>query len=146
MKIRRASVLWFAGLHLLAAILVLLFPYYRVGANAIFSFFPSCVLHDLLHVYCPLCGGTRAVAALLRLDLAEAMKDNFLVVALAALAFVWYVAAWVRLVRGKSLFFALPKPLSIGLTVSVVVFWLGRNLLLIAFGVDPTGDLLGFWH
>ena len=36
----------------------------------------DCFLNDVLHLYCPLCGGTRAVLALLRLDIPTAFCYN----------------------------------------------------------------------
>lgn len=146
MKIRRASLFWFLGFHALAVAAVLLFPYYRLGAGVVFSFLPSCLLHDVFHIYCPLCGGTRAVDAILHFHFPEAMRFNPLVVTFLLLAAVWYGIAWVRLFRGKSLLAPVPKALSVSIAVAFVGYWIVRNLLLIAFGVDPMGDLVGFWQ
>lgn len=146
MKVRRSSALWFLAIHLSAVLFVLLFPFYKRGAYLLFSVIPSCMMHDFLHLYCPLCGATRAVDALLHFHLVEALADNPLIVAAVVLLLVWYGIAWERLFRGKGLFIAVPKPLSVAITVAVVVFWVARNLLLIVFAVDPMGDLLGFWH
>ena len=143
---RRRSVVWFLGFHIAMTAVVLLFPYYRVGATAVFSIIPSCVLHDWFHLYCPLCGGTRAVEALLHFHVTESIRCHPFVIVFAGLFAVWYVLAWVRLFRGKSLIVAIPKPLSVTLTVALLVFWLLRNLLLIAFHIDPMGDLVGFWN
>lgn len=146
MKIRRASLLWFLGIHALAVAAILLFPYYRFGAGIVFSFFPSCLLHDVFHIYCPLCGGTRAVDAILHFRFPEALRFNPLVVVFLLLAAIWYGIAWVRLFRGKRLLAPIPKALSVSLAVAFVGYWILRNLLLIAFGVDPMGDLVGFWQ
>ncbi len=145
MKIRRASLLWFLGIHALAVAAILLFPYYRLGAGIVFSFFPSCLLHDVFHIYCPLCGGTRAVDAILHFHFPEALRFNPLVVVFLLLAAIWYGIAWVRLFRGKTLLAPIPKALSVLLAVAFIGYWILRNLLLIAFGVDPMGDLVGFW-
>ena len=103
MKIRRASLFWFLGIHALAVAAILLFPYYRLGAGIVFSFFPSCLLHDVFHIYCPLCGGTRAVDAILHFHFPEALRFNPLVVTFLLLAAIWYGIAWVRLFLGKRL-------------------------------------------
>lgn len=143
---RRQSIVWFIVFHVAVAAGILLFPFYRIGSAAVFSVIPSCILHDLFHVYCPFCGGTRALDELLHFHLLESLRYHPLAVVFAALLAVWYVFAWARLFRGKSPFIAIPKPLSVALTVAVVAFWLLRNLLLILFHIDPLGDLVGFWN
>ena len=56
-----------------------------------------CPLRSLTGLQCPLCGGTRAAAALLRLDIGQAWSHNALVVAampvLGCCALAWAVAA-----------------------------------------------------
>ena len=59
-----------------------------------YALFPPCLFHALTGLYCPGCGGTRAVYQLLHGHILPALKDNALfVLALAALA-VWG-ARWV---------------------------------------------------
>ena len=113
---RKRSVLWFVGFHIAAIAAVLLFPFYRVGASVVFAVIPSCVLHDWFHIYCPLCGGTRAVDELLHFHLLGSLRFHPLVIVFALLIGIWYVIAWVRLIRGRSLLVEIPKPLSISLT------------------------------
>ena len=51
------------------------------------SWFPSCVFHDLTGWYCPGCGITRALHALVHFDLRRALAMNaFLVLSLPLLA------------------------------------------------------------
>jgi Protein of unknown function (DUF2752) len=58
----------------------------------------SCPLHSTTGLWCPFCGGLRAVAALSRGDLAAAASFNVVVLALAPTLTVWWVlglrAAW----------------------------------------------------
>ena len=143
---RKRSVFWFIGFHIAAIAAVLLFPFYRVGASVVFAVIPSCILHDWFHIYCPLCGGTRAVEELLHFHWLESLRFHPFVMVFALLIGVWYGIAWVRLVRGKSLFVEIPKPLSISLAIGLILFWILRNFLLIAFHIDPVGDLVGFWN
>ncbi len=51
-----------------------------------YSFYPVCPIHQYLHLYCPGCGSTRALAALLHGRVIEAMHYNPLFVALVAAA------------------------------------------------------------
>ena len=143
---RHRSIAWFVAIHIAVLAGVFLFPFYRVGSAAVFSVIPTCILHDWFHVYCPLCGGTRALDELLHFHVLGSLRYHPLVIVFAGLFAVWYGIAWVRLIRGKSLIVKIPKPLSIVLTVTVIGFWLLRNLLLIAFHIDPVGDLVGYWN
>lgn len=94
-----------------------------------------------LGFYCPACGGTRALGALLRLDLVSACKYNLLV-PLGAITFLVYDVAAIRaLVRGKPRESFLSRhAVLIGVAV-LIVYTLLRNLLLL-WGFDPLGDLL----
>ncbi len=56
------------------------------------TFYPQCPIHTFLHLLCPGCGSTRALAALLRGHLAEALHLNALTTCAlpAALAYALY--------------------------------------------------------
>lgn len=62
--------------YLLFIILVILY----------FSFFtniikiPECIIHKLLHIYCPACGITRSLISLLRLDIITSLYYNPIVI------------------------------------------------------------------
>ncbi len=133
-------------LHLILAAGIILFPYYRIGAIAVFSFFPHCVLHDVFHIYCPLCGGTRALDETIHFRLGEAFRFHPLIPLFAGIALVYYVFAWIRLFRGKTLLAPIPKALSVTALALLIGYWILRNVLLIGFGIDPAGDLASFWN
>jgi hypothetical protein len=50
-----------------------------------YTFYPRCPVYEYLHLLCPGCGATRALAALLRGHLAEAIHQNALFVMLLPL-------------------------------------------------------------
>lgn len=91
---RRAAVR-FLLFHLLAAVAVGLFPLYRYAVGLLPRNMTGCILHDWCLLYCPLCGGTRAVSALFRFRFAEAFAANAYVTLLAAVVLVHVVVAWV---------------------------------------------------
>ena len=137
----------FLWLHagLLAA--ALLFPLYVRLARSLSGLTASgCFLHDRLFLYCPLCGGTRAVEALLRLQFAEAFSYNPLVVVGIVIFLVLDVIALIRLFRGKENLYPIPGWAWVAGAVLLVCYGVLRNYLMIRHGYDPTGDLVRFWH
>ena len=73
-----------------------------------YSFYPVCPVHEFLHLQCPGCGATRAVAALLRGDIAEAMHFNALVTLVFPFAAVYGVLCYRRFVERKTIHW--PQP------------------------------------
>jgi hypothetical protein len=59
------------------------------------SFYLRCPIYESLHLQCPGCGATRALAALLRGHFSEAMECNALVTLLLPIAAI-YGALWYR--------------------------------------------------
>jgi hypothetical protein len=84
----------------------------RVDPNAAGSLLPPCPLHALTGLYCPGCGSTRALHALLHGDLAGAWAMNpLLVVALPLLAAMALNAAGWQPAGMQRLWRALGRPL-----------------------------------
>ncbi len=133
-------------LHVILAAAALLFPVYVRLAEGISAGLPTCFLHDFLFLYCPLCGGTRAVSALLRFDFPAALRYNAFVVALIAAALIYDAVALVRLLRGKERLWRVPGWLWIAAVAVMVVFGIVRNVLMIGWGIDPLGDLSIIWN
>jgi hypothetical protein len=146
MRIDRKSAWIWLGAHVILLIALLLFPLYRRIAEFLTVIFTSCILHDRFHLYCPLCGGTRALDALLSFDITSAFSFNPCVV-LLALAFVaWDLRALIRLLRGEKSIYALPLWVWMTVIALTVGYGVLRNVLLVSIGYDPLGDLVGFWH
>jgi len=136
----------FVWCHAALLLCVPLFFFYRFVVELLPEGMTGCILHDYLFLYCPLCGGTRAVAALLRLDLLGALSHNALVVLLILWFLVLDALAWVRFLRKEYPLFRIPTWGWITLSVSLVAFGILRNYLMIAHGVDPMGDLGPLWR
>lgn len=105
----------------------------------------SCIMHNLLHIYCPLCGGTRAMIALVQGHVWQSLCYNPLSAYLSAGFLYFDIVAAIRIQKDH------PTPLSIpkwywivGIVMAVLVF-LVRNVALIGFGLDNLGDLAGYW-
>jgi hypothetical protein len=99
-----------------------------------YNFYPQCPIHDLLQIQCPGCGATRAVAALLRGHLAEAMHLNALVTLLLPFAAVYGILCYRRLLQRKPLRWPQPPPAVIYTAFTLVaVFTVIRNIPLRLF-------------
>jgi hypothetical protein len=101
---------------MIGAATLLLFPPARHG------FYPRCPFFEATGLLCPGCGGTRALAALLRGDVMGAWRLNGLVVALLPFAAGWGVLRpWRVEVR-------VPREVWVGFGIVVGMFGVLRNL------------------
>lgn len=64
------------------------------------SRFPACLFHQATGLWCPGCGLTRGVHALLRGDVAAAVSSNIFT-PVVVLAVIWAWAAWLRRSWGR---------------------------------------------
>jgi hypothetical protein len=122
-----SSLKFFAGAVLGFAILCALAVLFFFNP-ATHGFYPVCLFHALTGLYCPGCGGTRAVYQLLHGHVLLALHDNALFgLALVALA-VWGARFAVRKLRNQQTIFQLhPKTLWMFLVVALI-FTVLRNL------------------
>lgn len=145
-RIDRKTAKRFALFHLIPLTCAALFPLYRYLIGLLPERMTGCVLHDWLFLYCPLCGGTRAVEALLRLNFAAAFHANAYVALLAVVALAHYIVAWVRLLHGRTVLFRFLAWEWIAAAVLLLVYGVLRNVAMIRLGYDPLGDLGAFWN
>ena len=145
MKLRR-SVKIYLWVHIAAVTALCLFPLYRLIADYLARFVSGCMIHDHFFLYCPLCGGTRAVEALLRFDLVTAWNNNAFVVLVAFAVLVLDLVALIRLLCGCQKILPIPDWSWIVAVVLMILYAVLRNYLMIAHGYDPVGDLGAFWR
>lgn len=102
---------------------------------------PGCPFRVITGLDCPGCGGTRAATALLNGQPLRALDHNPLTVALMpVLTWGWWRWLGFRLGRGSRP--TLPPALTMGLAVTLVAFWVLRNVPALAFlgsGVSWSG-------
>lgn len=114
--------------------------------NVNFALTP-CILLEVFHIYCPGCGGTRAITALLNLDIITAIRCN---------PFIVYSAFFFLLYYGKTLLNKMTKGrikpakfrfsiMYIGVTI-FLVFGIARNVLAIGYGIDYLGNIAPYWN
>jgi Protein of unknown function (DUF2752) len=93
------------------------------------SFYPRCPIYETLHLQCPGCGATRAVAAVLRGHFSEAMHSNALVTLLLPIAVIHGTLWYRRLLRGDTIRWPQPPQAAIYCVFSIAaVFAVLRNL------------------
>jgi hypothetical protein len=106
-----------------AAVLLLRFPPEQ------YSFYPRCPVHEYLHLQCPGCGATRALAALLHGHLAQALHCNALFVALLPLLVSYAALCGYRACQVDR--FKWPQPPRWGVQTTLAlaaIFTIARNL------------------
>lgn len=131
------------------AVVLLCIPLFFIFRRIMYSVNPAmlkCILHDTLHLYCPTCGGTRAVCALLRFDIIGALKSNAFAVSFAVIFLYYDIRAFIAILKKKQRVLFIPAYVWILLLIWLAVFAVGRNLLMIYCGTDPLGDLVRFWR
>lgn len=95
-----------------------------------FSFYPRCPVFSFLHLYCPGCGATRALAALTHGNLAEALRYNAFFVILLPVLLAYFGFAYWRAMRNLEFSWPAVSPRALRLlSVAAVLFAILRNAL-----------------
>jgi hypothetical protein len=91
--------------------------------------YPRCPVHEYLHLDCPGCGSTRALAALLHGNLSAALHFNALFVLLLPIALASAAIAYRRALRNEpSAWPHLSAPAIYATLAAALVFTVARNL------------------
>lgn len=95
-----------------------------------YTFYPQCPIYAITHWLCPGCGSTRALHALLHLDLRSALHYNALFTLLVPLAFLWACFCFYRVMRYNQFpRVAIPRELTACMITIVLLFTIARNTL-----------------
>ena len=95
-----------------------------------YGFYPQCPVFRYLRVYCPGCGATRAIAALLHGRIGDAVHFNALAVTLLPLLLLFFVKAYLNAWRNKRFAWpVIPEPLVNALLFAALLFAVARNAL-----------------
>ncbi len=102
----------------------------------------KCYFFECFHLYCPGCGGTRALYALFNFDILASLKYNPAVI-LGGLLYVYYnVRAIIAIIKNDEDYFFKQKYRLIPIFAAIVIaYFIIRNILLLN-GIDLIGDML----
>jgi hypothetical protein len=93
------------------------------------SFYPRCPIYTLFRIQCPGCGATRALAAILRGELSQALRLNALFTLALPIIIVWMALSWHRVLDRKPAPWAQPPRQALYAAFAItVVFTIARNL------------------
>jgi hypothetical protein len=107
----------------------------------------ACAVHDIFHIYCPGCGGTRAVYLLLHGHPIQSFFYHPIVLFVAVLLAEYEVGAVVTLLRKNGKRYYVLKDWFCYIALGIIIGnWVVRNILLLCFHMDYIGDLLQFWQ
>lgn len=96
-----------------------------------------CVFHLLTGLYCPGCGGTRAVRYLLKGQLGSSVQYHPLILYMAVIILAEFVSAGLVRVKGKSKLRLGHEKLLIAIAIGIVlVNWCWKNYMLVVHGID----------
>ena len=97
----------------------------------------TCVFHLLTGLYCPGCGGTRAVRYLLKGQLENSVQYHPLILYMAVIMLAGVVSAGLTRVTGKPKWRLGHEKLLIAIAVGIVlVNWCWKNYMLVVYGID----------
>jgi hypothetical protein len=102
-----------------------------------------CGLLTLFHIYCPGCGGTRALFSLLSGHPLQSLYYNPAVLLGAVLALYYETAVIVTLVKNNGKVYYYQKPTLVYIYVVVIFgYTVVRDILLVGYGIDMLGNVL----
>jgi hypothetical protein len=114
-----------APLNVFASAIVLL----RLFPPTQYTFYPQCPIYNSFHLLCPGCGTTRALAALLRGHLSEALHLNALTTLMLPIATAYIIRIYRDYLTRKPIRWPQPSPITIYTILCItIVFTIARNL------------------
>ncbi len=142
---RKKDLYAFLFLHAALAGLLLLFPLYLEISSHLPKSLTACKIHELLHIYCPVCGMTRSLSYLLEGRFAQSFL-SYPPLHYFILLFVCFdIRAFLCIVRGRRVRLPAISAAAWSLLAVVLSFFIIRNILLTVFHIDPLCDLIFCW-
>ena len=139
--------IWFALINLSLALGLLYFILYKTFNFEVNLSLMPCILHDIVHIYCPGCGGTRAFQALLDFNFIHSFLANPLVIFILIIFLYFYFGILITILKnnGKK-YFKFGNWIIYGFVIIFIFTGIVRNVLMVSNGYDYLGDLYMYWH
>lgn len=119
---------------------------YILAARSIPRLFLPCGMKVFFHLYCPGCGGTRAVEHLIHFQFVESLQSNPLVLIMAAISVYYWGKALYMLIKNKGeAHYRINAGPFLAFLAIMLIFFVVRNILLVHFGVDYLGELAKYY-
>ncbi len=101
----------------------------------------NCFFKEKFHLYCPGCGGSRSLSALLRLDIIRSfILFPALPITVIILSFL-YIRVFISIIKNdESALLGFKINSLIIIPIVIIFFFFLRNILLIFFKIDLIGD------
>lgn len=126
-----------SGGAVLIMFVIMLFQHYGILPS-----FP-CAVHELFHVYCPGCGGTRALFELLHGNIISSLYYNPAVFLGMLLILYYETGAIITIIKNNGKCYYYQKGILVyGYLCIIMLFTVIRDFMLVAMGVDLLGDFL----
>jgi uncharacterized protein with PQ loop repeat len=96
----------------------------------------QCAFQNLTGLYCPGCGGTRAVYSILKFNILDAIRYN-ITVPFGIFVYLYYnIRSFIAGLKNDTEYFKKQKyPLCIALAVVLILNFIVKNALLLIFGI-----------
>ncbi len=102
-----------------------------------------CIIKEGFGFYCPSCGGSRALLALFRLDIYTSFIYYPPLIISALVILDYDIRLVITLIKRRSKYADNFKFYSfLIIPISVIVWFILRNILLFSFGIDTLGDFI----
>lgn len=139
---RKKALTLLLTLNLALLTATLLYAFFTVRAWEAGEELIPCFYKNSLHFYCPGCGGSRAVVAILRLDFLAALTYSpAVVVAFVLIAYLDVLAILAIIKNEPKILARFNSNLLILIPTTILLNFAVRLILFFGFGIDVLGDL-----
>lgn len=121
--------------------------FYHITDMSFYNAEGTCGMKYLFHLYCPGCGGTRAIDMLLHGRIFQSLMYHPIIVYLALYFLSYYIPALLQFfgLWKKKINYMIYVYMLIGMLAVIVVHFVVRNVLLTGFGIDYIGECISYW-
>ncbi len=132
---KRLICFFFVNIGLLATALFLV-ALGRFVAGTPLAIITDCPSHLIFDIYCPFCGGTRAIRSLLNLDIISSLIYNPAILPTTIVFCIYDILAFKAILQNKEKIIHIHKPIWVGLSSILILNWIIRNIILIVWNID----------